>query len=150
MCRRVRLTVGLCEGRRMGVGEVQVVGQFGMLRSHGRYALHRRHDATLLAILANLQVLLLHVATLGLQYEAGNLEVAESGTLHLQQEIVGNLLELVVCLQLMLQVNDVLQALQEPHVDLGQLLDALNGVALFQSLSDGEDAQVGGVGQCVV
>ena len=44
----------------------------------------------------------------------------------------------------------MLQSLQEPHVNLRQLLDALNGVALLQGLGDGKDAQVGGVGQFVV
>ena len=121
-----------------------------MLGGNGRYALYRRRDATLLTILANLQVLLFHIAALGLQHETGNLEIAESGALHLQQEFVGNLLELVVCLQLMLQVNDVLQALQEPHVDLGQFLNALYGITLFQSLGNRKDTQVGGVCQSVV
>ena len=146
----VLLAVGCAEGGRVGVGEVEVVGQFGMLAGHGGDALHRGHDAALLAVLAHRQVLLLHVAVLGLQHEAGNLEVAESAALHFEQEIVGQVFQLVVLLQLVLQVDDVLQSLQEPYVNLRQLLDALHGVALFQSLCDGEDAQVGGVGQLVV
>ena len=44
----------------------------------------------------------------------------------------------------------MLQTLQEPDVNLGQLFDALNGVALFQCLRNSEDSQVGGVCQCVV
>ena len=47
----------------------------------------------------------------------------------------------------MLQVNDMLQSLQEPHVDLCQQLDALDGVTLLECLGDGEDTEVGGVGK---
>ena len=50
----------------------------------------------------------------------------------------------------MLQINDVLQTLQEPHVNLGQLLDTLYAITLFQSLCNSKDAEVGGVSQCVV
>ena len=42
----------------------------------------------------------------------------------------------------MLQVNDVLQTVEEPDVNLCQFLDALHGVPLFQCLGDGKDAQV--------
>ena len=41
----------------------------------------------------------------------------------------------------------MLQALQEPHVNLGQFLYALHAVALFQSLCYGEDTQIGWVGK---
>ena len=50
----------------------------------------------------------------------------------------------------MLQVNDVLQSLQEPHVNLGQLLNALYAVTLLQRLCNGKDTQVGGVSQLLV
>ena len=50
----------------------------------------------------------------------------------------------------MLQIYDVLQTLQEPHVNLRQFLDALDGVTLFQRLSDGEDTQVGRISQLLV
>ena len=50
----------------------------------------------------------------------------------------------------MLQVDNVLQALQEPDVNLRQLLDAFHGIAFFQRLGDSEDTQVCGVGQLVV
>ena len=45
----------------------------------------------------------------------------------------------------MLQVHDVFQSLQEPHVNLGQLLNALYAVTLLQRLCNGKDTQVGGV-----
>ena len=50
----------------------------------------------------------------------------------------------------MLVVNDILQFLDEPRINFGQFVDAVDGVTLFQSLSDGEDTQVGWVGQLFV
>ena len=44
----------------------------------------------------------------------------------------------------------MLQSFKEPYINLGQFLDALNGIALFQSLCDSKDTQVGGVSQLVV
>ena len=43
----------------------------------------------------------------------------------------------------------MLQPLQEPLVDLRQFLDAVDGQTVFQCLCDGEDAEVGGMGQLV-
>ena len=138
------------EGRLLVVGEIEVVGQLGVLAGHGVDALHGGHDASLLAVAAHLKVLFLHVAGTGFEHEACNLEVGESGGLHLGEELVGELFQLVEGHELVLQVDDALESLEEPHVDLGELLDALDGVTLLQGLSDGEDAQVGGVLQGVV
>ena len=44
----------------------------------------------------------------------------------------------------------MLQALQEPDVNLGKLLDALNTITILQRLCDSKDTQVGGVCQGVV
>ena len=73
----------VAEGRHVSVGEVEVVGQFGMLGGNGGDALHGRNNALLLTILAHLEILFLHVAVLGLQHEAGNLEVAETSLFYL-------------------------------------------------------------------
>ncbi len=135
------------EGGYVGVGEVEIVCQFGMLAGHCGNALDRRQDVALLAILPDGEVFLLHVSAAGFQHEAGNLEVAESALFHFEQESVGNVLQPVVLLQFVLQVNDMLEPLEEPNVNLGQLLNSLHAVALFKGLGDGEDAQVGGVGQ---
>ena len=50
----------------------------------------------------------------------------------------------------MLQVNDMLQSFQEPHINLGQLLDALHAVSLFQCLCNGKDTKVGRILQGIV
>ena len=127
----VLFTLRISERRGVRVGEVEVVGEFRMLAGNGRNTLDRRQDALLLAVFANLQVLLLHIGGLGFQNEAGNLEVREATLLHLQQEVGGQVFQLVVLLQLVLQVNDMLQTLQEPDVNLGELLDALNGITIL-------------------
>ena len=130
------------------ISEVEVVGL--LLGSNGVDAAHLRQDATLLALATHLQVLFLHVSTGGFQHEAGNLEVAEAGLLHLGEELIGELVERVQLLQLVLQVDDVLQSCEEPLVDLRQFFDAVDGIAFLQSLGDGEDAQIGGILQGVV
>ena len=80
--------IGACkfilESRDMRIGEIQIVGQFRVLTGNSGNALHAGHDTLLLTVAAHLQILLLHVALLGLQYKAGNLEVREACTLHLQ------------------------------------------------------------------
>ena len=135
---------------RVFVREIQIIRQFGMLGSDGRNALHRRHNATILAVLAHFEILLFHIAVLRFQDETGNLEIAESAAFDFKQQLVGQSLKRVVFHQLMLQIDDVAQFFEEPNVDFREFLDALDAVALFQSLRNGENAQVGGVFQCVV
>ena len=50
----------------------------------------------------------------------------------------------------MFVVDNVFQFADEPRVNLGQFVDAFDGISLFQRLCDGEDTQVGWVGQFVV
>ena len=59
----------------MCIGEVKVVGELRMLASYCGDAFHAWQNTLLLAILANLQILLLHIATLWLQHETSYLEV---------------------------------------------------------------------------
>ena len=113
-------------------------------------ALHCRHDTAALAMAAHLGVLLLHIARLWFQHKTANLEIRESCNLCFLEQSVGQFFESVIFLQLMLEVNDMLQALQEPYVNLCQFLDALHGISLFESLCNSEDTQVGGVLQFVV
>ena len=120
-----------------------------MLAGHGVDALHGRQDAQLLAAGAHLEVFLLHIAR-GMEHEAGYLEVGEAQHLGLAQHIGGDVFHLIILGKRVLVVDDVLQLAQEPGIDLGQLVDAVDGVALLQRLGDGEDAQVGGMGQLVV
>ena len=121
-----------------------------MLASHSRDALHGRKNVQLLAQCTNSEHLLLHVGILGLQYEAANLEVREAQYLSLAQYLGWNLLQSIIFRKLVLVINDILHALDEPRVNLGQLLDALDGVAFLQSLGNGEDTEVGRVGKLLI
>ena len=85
-----------------------------------------------------------------LQYEAAYLEVREAQNLGLAQYLGRNLLQCVVFRKLVLVVYNILHALDEPRVDLGQLLDALDGVAFLQSLGDGKDTEVGRIGKLLI
>ena len=121
-----------------------------MFRCYGVYTFHRRQNTFLLAVAADSQVLFLHVPAGWLQDETGYLEIREACLFHFKQQLVGNFLQRVILLQLMLQVNNMLQALQEPHINLGQFLNALHAVSLFQSLGNCEYTQVGRVLQFVI
>ena len=50
----------------------------------------------------------------------------------------------------MFVINDVLQLADKPRVYLGQVVDALDVIAFFQCLCDGEDAEVGRIGKLVI
>ena len=116
-----------------------------MLACHSRDALYGRKNVQLFAQGTNSQHLLLHVGIFGLQYEAPNLEVREAQYLSLAQYLGRNLLQSIIFRKLVLVIYDILHALDEPRINLGQLLDALDGVTFLQSLGDGEDTEVGRV-----
>ena len=56
----------------------------------------------------------------------------------------------MVLLQYSHIIDDILQLVQEPGVDLGQLIDTFHAVTLHQSLRHSEDAQVGRVRQLLL
>ena len=120
-----------------------------MLAGHGVDPLHGGQDAELFTASTYGQILLLHVA-LGLQHEASNLEVTESKNLSLTHGRFVNLFQAAESYQLMLEINDILQFAEEPGINLGQLVDAVDADALLQSLCYGKDTQVGGVSQLVL
>ncbi len=132
------------------VGHVEVVRQVGMLAGNRRDALHGGQDAELLPVGAHGKVLLLHVAGMHVQHAPCYLEIAEAKHLCLHEHFGRHVLNGIVALQLVLEVDDVLHPLDEPGVNLRQLLDALHAVALLQGLGEGEDAEVGGVSQLLV
>ena len=121
-----------------------------MLACHSRDALYGRKNVQLLTQSTNCEHFLLHVGIFGLQYEAANLEVREAQYLSLAQYLGWNLLQSIIFRKFVLVIYDILHALDEPRVNLGQLLDALDGVAFLQSLSDGEDTEVGRVGKLLI
>ena len=129
------------------VGDVEVVRLF--LARYRRNALHERQHAGILSKLPDGKVLLLHLS-FRLQDETGYLEVAESEDLSLSQNSRRNIFQPMVAFQRMLEVDDILQAVDKPRGYLCQRAYPLHRVAFFQSLSDGKDAQVGGILQLLV
>ena len=77
---------------------------------------------------------------------AGHLEVGEALTLGLAQQVVRQVGEQLVVarplVQLLRGAHDVHQLLQEPAVNLGQLVHLVYGVAGAEGLRDDEDALV--------
>ena len=120
-----------------------------MLRSNRVDALHGGNDAELLTIVAHFEQCLFH-AFIHLQHEASNLEVRETSSLHLADEFGGNVFEFVVSFEFVLEVNDILKAVEEPLVNLCEFFDAFNGVTFFQRLSDSKYAEVSGVSEFFV
>ena len=81
-----------------------------MLACHGGDALHGRQNANLLAEVAHLEHLTLHASLATLEHATCYLEIAEAHGLCLAEFVNGNLLHRVVALQVVLHVNDILQA----------------------------------------
>lgn len=76
----------------------------------------------------------------------GNLSVGETHLLSLQDLILLQVLEATGSLELSGAVDNVLQLVEEPLVDLGQLMDLLDRVVLVEhGLADGEPSAVSGV-----
>ena len=126
------------------VGQIEVVDLRGELACHGVDLLHHRRDVAELAVFAHFELLLLHAAAIVLEDDAGYLEVAESFLLGGGQQFVGDVADAVVFREFGLQVGDVLELVEEPQVDFGELVYFLHADALLQCLGDGEDALVGG------
>ena len=99
---------------------------------------------------AHLCVLLLHIARCGFQYKAADLEIREAGNLRLFKQTLGKRLQVVVFLQVMLDVNDMLQSLKEPYVNLCKFFYALHAISFLKSLRNGKDTKVGRILQLVV
>ena len=121
-----------------------------MFGGHRVDTFHRWQDTQLLAVGTYLQVFFLHVSLRGFQYEAGNLEIGEAHYLGLTEHLGRKFFERVIFRQLMFVVDNVFQLADEPRVNLGQFVDALDGITFFQRLCDGKDTQVGRIGQFIV
>ena len=111
-----------------------------MLTGYSVDTFYSWHYATLLAVAAHFQVLLHHIALLGLQHEACYLEITETGRFHFTQEVIAKVFYSVVCLKLVLKVYYMFQAFKEPCVYLGEFLHTLYAVSLFERLGYSEDS----------
>jgi len=116
------------------VGYIEVVGLGWILCCQGINLLHYRQDAIALALVANQQGCLVHVAQLLLQaHGTGYLEVGETINLSRTEQILTDGID-VALLHLLVDVDDVLQLLQEPLVNLGQVVNLIYGITLVHCL----------------
>lgn len=120
------------------VSGVEVVGVGRELGGQGVNLLDPWPDAELQSDLANL--------ILGAANSQGNLLVGETELLGLENVLLLEPPEAANLLKLLGAVNNVLQLVEEPLVDLGQLVHAINRVVLVKhGLTNGQPSAVGGV-----
>ncbi|GKT75685.1 hypothetical protein ColTof4_08108 [Colletotrichum tofieldiae] len=125
------------------VGGVQVVGVGGELGREGIDFLDPGADAKGKTSGAHL--------VFGASNSQSNLAVREAELLSLQDLVLLKVLQTTSGLEAVLAVNKVLQLVQEPLVNLGQLMNPVHRVVLVEhGLANGEPAAVGGVLELVV
>ena len=132
------------------IGEVEIVGLCLILTSESVNLLHYGSDAELLTTVANSHQALVNTELLFEPYGTRHLEVGEALYLCLAQELCGNLSYALACVKLLRGVHDVLQLLEEPAVNLGELVDLVDGVASAHSLRDHEDTLISRFAQSLV
>ena len=120
----------------------------GVFGSQSVDLLYYGQDTELLTTIANQQRSLVHIAALALQTNsAGNLEIGKSVNLSLAQQVLLDGVD-ILFLQLLVDVDNVLQFLQEPLVNLGQLVNTIDIVLLVvHGLRDDEDTLIGWLAQ---
>ena len=130
-----------------GVGHIQIVCLCRILGGKRVYLLHYRHDAVVLAQLAHNESCLCHAVKFLLQtYGTGYLEIGESIDLCRAQKFLVEGID-VALLHRLIDVDDMLQFLKEPLVDLRQLMYVVNGISLVHSLGYDKHALVGRLAQ---
>ena len=132
------------------VCNVQIVGLCRILGSQGVNLLNNRQDAVVLTTVAHDERCLAHRLELVLKTNGTrNLEVGETVHLSGAQELLVESVD-VALLHSLIDVDDVLEFLEEPLVDLCKFVDLVDGVALMHSLRDDEHTLVGRLAQSCV
>ncbi len=131
------------------VCDVEIVGQFGIFRSHGIDAAHFREHVERFAAVADAENILLHVAG-RILYQTCYLEVGETEPFCFCKGLAVEFVDIFEFSQPGCVFHNVVEAFDEPTVNLGQFYDAVYRVAILKCFGDGEDAQVGRVGERVI
>ena len=125
------------------VGGVEVVGVGRELGSKGIDLLNPRGDAE--GLTAGTDIIL------GGPNKERDLLIRETELLGLHQDLLLEAEEAADLLELVVAIHNVLDLVQEPLVDLGQLVDLVNGVVLVEhSLSNSQPAAIGGVAESLI
>ena len=125
------------------ISYIEVVGLSWILCCQGIDLLNHRKNAIVLAQAADYEHSLVHVAQLLLQANGtSHLEIGETINLGGAKQLLVESVDIAL-LHRLVDVDDMLQFLQEPLVDLGQVVNLVNGITLVHSLRDDEDTLVG-------
>ena len=127
------------------IGEIQVVGLSRILSRQRVNLLHDRQDAVAFAQRTNLQQSGMHVSALVFESDGSrNLKVGESVYLGFEQERRADGRFAFLAFQSLVYVDDMLQFVEEPLVDLGEFMNTVDGVGrLVHSLRYDKDTLVG-------
>ena len=134
-----------------GVGEIEVVCVGGIFGGQGVDLLDHRHNAVILADGSDGKTGLGHAAEFLLQSDgACYLEIGEAIDLGLEQQLAVESVH-VLLLEGLIDVDDVLEFIEEPAVNLGEFVNAVDVVVRqVHRLRDDEDALVGGLAEGLV
>ncbi len=130
------------------VGEVEVVGLGGELGGEGINLLDDGGDAEALSVLTHDEVGLetLGVGDAGEVDVVGDLVIAEAEDLEDAHLLLGDGLE-GLALEEGGGLGDVAKLVEEPVVDLGEVVDLLDGHAVLEGVGDGVDSAVVGLSE---
>ena len=124
------------------VGQVEVVRLCREFGGEGVYLLDDRDNAERLSIFTNL----VHIGgdnSAVLPNRSLDLEIGEAFLLGKTEKFLRHILDLVVGVHILVGLDDVLQLVQEPFVDLGEIVDLIYSVAGTHCLGDHEYTLVG-------
>ena len=110
------------------ISNIQIIGLRWILSCQRINLFDNRKDTQLFPTIANQQKSLVHVLDLTLETNGtGNLEISKAIDLSLTQQIGFQCVD-VLFLQALVNVDDVLQFLEEPLVDLRQFVNTVDSV----------------------
>ena len=127
------------------VGKVQVVGGGGVLAGHGIDLLYTGTDAQRKTLFSHLKPAGMAVRAGRAGNKAAYLPVGEAQTFGSEEGLGVQIVHLLHSLQPGTVAENVLQAEEEPLVNLGNFMDAVDGIAFLEGFHDGQDALVGRV-----
>ena len=126
-----------------GVGHVEVVGLSRIFGGKGINLFHDRQDAVVLAEAAHDEQCLVHVSDLLFQAcGAGDLEVGEAIDFCLTEQLLVERVD-VTFLQMFVNIDDMLELIEEPAVNLRQVVNLVHSIAFVHGFGDDEDTLVG-------
>ena len=134
------------------VGEIQIIGLSRELACESIDLLDHRHDAKLLAAVAHVQALGFGkvLDLLVLDHSPCNLEVAEALALSFAQQVGRHLVDVVILFQFLIGTHYALELLEEPLVNLGEVVNLIDRIASLHGLGDDKNTLVGRFAESLV